>query len=443
MQAAKMEQDMKMDRKSAKKKMDGELNVSMNSLLLSLSEILDIASPSVAQHHHRTAYIAYEIARSAGLERDKICDIFSAALLHDIGAISAQEKMALMRFETVDEHTHAIKGELLLKQVPWLEKLSPIIRNHHRKWADWDEDIKNPVVFASQVLYLSDYVERLIDRNRYILHQTEGIADSIKKLEGIEVNGEIIKYFIDVSVREGFWLDLVSPRINMVLSSCMPFGNATVGLEGVLLVSELYRNVIDFKSRFTSTHTSGVASCAEELSRMNGFSRNKTMMMRIAGNFHDVGKLAVPDSVLEKQGRLTAEEFAFIKCHAYYTHYIMSSIDGMEQVAKWASYHHERLDGCGYPFRCKADEIDEGSRIIAVADIYTALAEDRPYRPGMEKDRIYRIMKAQVAEGSIDKKYVDLLFDGYEDVSEHVREQQTAARKFFERFSRFRPLLAP
>jgi len=122
-------------------------------------------------------------------------NIFTAALLHDIGAITVEEKIAVHTFQKIDENIHTIRGELLLEQIPWLRKISKIVRNHHKNWNDWEEGIDNPLVFTSQIVLLSDYVERLIDRNKYILHQSKDIVEVIKNLADTVINKKIVDYF--------------------------------------------------------------------------------------------------------------------------------------------------------------------------------------------------------------------------------------------------------
>ena len=123
-------------------------------------------------------------------------NIFTAALLHDIGAITVEEKIAVHTFQKIDENIHTIRGELLLEQIPWLRKISKIVRNHHKNWNDWEEGIDNPLVFTSQIVLLSDYVERLIDRNKYILHQSKDIVEVIKNLADTVINKKIVDYLV-------------------------------------------------------------------------------------------------------------------------------------------------------------------------------------------------------------------------------------------------------
>ncbi|MBU3101055.1 HD domain-containing protein [Clostridium sp. DSM 17811] len=416
--------------------MKSQLSVNLGNLLLSLSEVADLANPLVAQHQHRTAFIALELSKTANLGSEITENIFTAALLHDIGAVSVEEKTAIHNFKEIDENIHTIRGELLLEQIPWLRKISKIVRNHHRNWNDWDDDIENPVIFSSQIILLSDYVERLINRNKYILHQVNDIVTTIKKLSGTVIHKNIVTYFLDLSKREEFWLDLTSPNLYSLLLINGQFKNMQIELDDVSLISNLYRDLIDFKSRFTATHTSGVSECAVKLSELFGLAALDVKSMRIAGNFHDIGKLIIPNSILEKPGKLTVDEFAIIRCHTYHTFKTLNSIGGLQRIAEWAAYHHEKLDGSGYPFHLTSEEIGTGSRIMAVADIFTAISEDRPYRKGMDKNEIYTVMKKQANENLLDKRIVELLFDNYEVINTQVKMEQSKALSFYEtRFS--------
>lgn len=411
--------------------MEKQRTVNLGNLLITLSETMDISSHTISQHQHRTAYIALEIANNAGIKGKMLENIFMASLLHDIGALSVEEKILLHNNVTENDELHTVRGEILLNRIPWLKNISAIVRNHHRNWKDWDEGLENPVVTASQIIYLSDYVERLINRNSYILHQTDDIVEAVRKLQNGKANEKIVSHFIDISKREDFWLNLVSPRLSSILLHNGPLRDIYVDPDDILLVSNLYRDLIDFKSAYTATHTTGVAECASKLSELFGFAGTDIMNMKIAGNFHDIGKLLIPNSILEKPGKLTDHEYAIMRCHSYYTFHTLDSIGGLGKITEWAAFHHERLDGSGYPFHYCGDRIDTGARIMAVADIFTALIEDRPYRKGMDRNQIYQIIKAQIPR-QLDEKAVDLLFDNYNAVYAHVKEKQSAARHFYD-----------
>ena len=413
--------------------MKRDISVNLGNLILSLSDAMDLANSSLAQHQQRTAFIFWEMGKVAHFSDERLEKGFIAALLHDIGALSVEDKISLVKSETRDIESHCIRGEFLLKKVPWLRDAGQIVRFHHKKWKEWEEPIDAPLVLETQLIFLADCVERLIDRDQYILHQHEDIISKIRALSGSSFYPETVDLFKKASDREEFWLDLVSPRIYSLLLNEGPFRNTKISLSEISLIAGLFRDIIDFRSRFTSTHSSGVAAAASMLSRMFGHTEMEIKLMEVAGNLHDLGKLAIPNSILNKPGKLTKEEMAVMKSHTYYTYSIINTIGGLREIAEWGAYHHERLDGSGYPFHCKADELSTGSRIMAVADMFTALAEDRPYRKGMSKKEIVRIIKQFSDRQLLDSRIVNILLENYDEIYSYVADKQAIARESFKR----------
>ena len=406
----------------------------LGNILLSLSDAIDLADPAISQHQLRTAYIAWKISESLGLSADQVSDIFIASLLHDVGAITSEEKIALHKFEEVHVQLHCIRGELLLGRLPEFARLGKYVRYHHTEWTEWQdsaESIETEYILGSQVILVSDLIERLINRNVHILLQTDSIRDHVLTLRDRSVEGKIVDQFLDISRSEDFWLDIVTQRLYSLLFSQGPLRNIEVGNDRLEMISKLFKDLIDFKSPYTATHTSGVAACAEMVSRLNGCSDVEIQSTRIAGNLHDLGKLAVPSGILDKKGALSREEYAIIKSHTYYSYNIINSIGGLRQIAELASFHHERLDGSGYPFHIKGARMSVGSRIIAVADIFTALMEARPYREGMGKTGMSRIMSQMAKSGYIDSDLVSLLFDEHDSLRSYVSNTQIAAKEFY------------
>ncbi len=420
--------------------MKRQITVNLGNLLLSLSEITDLMDPLVSQHQQKTAFIAIEIAKAFNVNPDILEKIFTAALFHDIGAITVEEKLAVHKGKDVNLDVHCIKGEILLNEIPWFQKIAKTVRHHHRIWIDWEDSLDNPLVLTSQIILLADSVERMIQEDRYILHQSGVIMEQIQRMQDKVIAGELVRCFLEVAAREEFWLDLVSPRLYHVLLSQGPYHNVEIDMNGISLIADLFRDIIDFKSSFTATHTSGVSACAEIMGSLFGLTDVEIHRLRVAGNLHDIGKLVVPNSILEKRGKLTPTEAAVMRCHTYYTFYVINSIGGLSNIAEWAAYHHEKLDGSGYPFHCRSFEIDIGSRILAVADIFTALAEDRPYRTGMNKKQIFSVMKEEASQNKLEPKIVELLFDHYNSISDYVKERQTLAKEFYNQ--RFLAVLA-
>ncbi len=415
--------------------MQQKILVNLGNLLLSLSDALDLADTQLVQHQQRTAYIAFEMGREAGLSELELKRMFIAALLHDIGSFSLEYRIALHRFEVKDIEQHCIAGESLLKKTPWLRDSAKLVRNHHRAWKDWDEPIDKPHVLMSQIVSIADYLERSINRKQYILHQNEELISKITSQSNKMFHPQVVGILVSVARREEFWFDLVSPRLYSLLLHNAPSRNVELELEDISSIAELFANIIDFRSHFTATHTSGVAACAVILTKLFGLTEVETSLMEVAGYLHDLGKLAIPNRILEKPGKLNRKEFAIIRSHTYYTYLVLNTIGGLQRIAEWAAYHHEKLDGSGYPFHRKANELDIGARIMTVADIFTAIAEDRPYRKGMNRREIENIMNGMALSGKIDTRIVSLLFENYDEVLAYVKEKQCIAKDQFEKQS--------
>ncbi len=426
-----------------------EINVKFNNFLLSLSDAIDLASPRLALHQIRTAFIAWKIAVSAGLDDSTVDNIYLAALLHDIGALSLEEKINLhIGFEDVDPDVHCILGEALFEMTDLLAPAAKLIRYHHTPWEQWDQQgvsLNAPAVMESQIINLADMIERLVDRKGYILHQRENIMSQVLACTfgGNEIHRDVTDAFVRISEHEDFWLDLVSSRLYSLLLHFGPFRGREISRKDIFSIASVFRHLIDFKSRFTATHSTGVAECAVILSKHFGFSDSEIEQMEIAGYFHDLGKLAIPNSILEKQNPLTKKEFDIIKQHTYFTYTVLSSIGGLGEIAEIAAFHHEKLDGTGYPFHVSADKINTGARIIAVADKFTAMAEDRPYRKGMTREQVETTLKLQVNNKALDAMIVNILLGNFEEIAARVKEKQEASREFFEtKFLKVKQLFA-
>ncbi len=414
-----------------------DISINLNNFFLSVSDAIDLSSPQISTHQMRVAYLSWLLAKKMKLPLERLKQIYIAALFHDIGALDPSDKLLLHRFEEKDLFRHCLRGERLFLSIPFLRPMAPIVRHHHTSWATWQKNgyhIEDPYVLESQLIYLADLVERLLDRREYVLHQTNRIIARIIEAAGQEIHPEVVDIFLDMAKRASCWLDLVSPRLYSILLNHGPLERVEIGLEDIAQLAAFFSKIIDFKSRFTSTHSTGVAACATILAHICALTEQEVLLMKIAGNLHDLGKLVIPNAILEKPGPLTPQEFAIIKQHTYHTYMILSSIEGFTQIAEWAAFHHEKLDGSGYPFGLTADRLSLGARIMAVADIFTALIERRPYRKEMSKKEVTEILKRQAQKGLLDSYIVKLLLENYQEVYTKVSEQQQIAQEKFQEY---------
>lgn len=181
--------------------------------------------------------------------------------------------------------------------------------------------------------------------------------------------------------------------------------------EGELFISQMIRafaKSIDIKDKYTRGHSSRVAEYTKEIARRMGFNRKQRQKIYNIAQLHDIGKIMIPDNILNKPGKLTDEEYEIIRMHAQYGYDILKEIDSMPDLALGAGYHHERVDGSGYPQGKTAEEIPLVAKIIAVADTFDAMNSTRPYRKHMEMKDIVEELK-RVSGTQLDKEVVDVL----------------------------------
>lgn len=166
-------------------------------------------------------------------------------------------------------------------------------------------------------------------------------------------------------------------------------------------------NAIEARDPYTEGHVQRVAQLALALgSRMN-LPGKEMRALKLGGALHDIGKIKVPDGILNKPGPLTAEERDIMETHASSGHQICLPLKkNLGSALEVIRGHHEKLDGTGYPDGLKGEEISTVARIMAVVDIYDALVTDRPYRKGMPKDKALRIIGEMAEEGKIDGEVV-------------------------------------
>lgn len=193
-------------------------------------------------------------------------------------------------------------------------------------------------------------------------------------------------------------------------------------------VVEALAKTIDVKDKYTNGHSFRVAAYSAAIAEKLGWSRSEVDNMYREALLHDIGKIGIPDAVLNKPGRLTPEEYEEIKKHTIYGKTILDGLEDMKNTAEVAMYHHERYDGTGYPTGLSGEDIPPHARIVAIADAYDAMHSDRIYRKAMDSERIRQEFIDQRGM-HFDPVYADaiicLIDDGTLDSIDSYREQFT------------------
>lgn len=164
---------------------------------------------------------------------------------------------------------------------------------------------------------------------------------------------------------------------------------------------------IEARDHFTEEHVERVAERAVALARLAGFPEDDLTAVRYGGILHDIGKIGVPDQILNKPGPLTAEEFEVMKRHPIVGHEICRPLKSLAGALPLIRHHHEKLDGSGYPDGLKGDDISLSARIMAITDIYDALTSDRAYREAMPHEKAAAILREEAATGKLDRQLVE------------------------------------
>ncbi len=405
-------------------------------LVSSVSRVFDTMSTVLALHNLRVSCLALRLAEEMGLGADERMEVALAGALHDIGAFSLQERLDILAFEETHAVEHARAGFVLLKGFEPFEKAAMMVRFHHLKWAEGAgaRHGTDEVPIGSHIIHLADRAVVLIEDRPEILRQVSRIRESIAARRGAVFCPEVCDAFERLALKDYVWLDVVSGSISDVLRRELAPRSLDLDADGLLELSRLFCYLIDFKSEFTAAHSSGVAAVGTALAGMVGFSPGECRMFEVAAYLHDLGKLAIPKEILEKPSRLDDEEWDVMRSHVYYTYQVLCPVEALGTITSWGALHQERLNGSGYPFRYGEGDLPLGARIMAVADIFTGITEDRPYRKGMSRNEAIRVLQDMAGRGEIDGRIMELAVTRFDEINTARKRSQTTALMRYEAF---------
>ncbi|MBB6218738.1 HD-GYP domain-containing protein (c-di-GMP phosphodiesterase class II) [Anaerosolibacter carboniphilus] len=389
------------------------IDISLNQLLSSLSIALDLAQNRSHEHARRTAYIALRLADKMGLDDSIRSDIYFASLLHDIGMSGALSRYCINDFQEnhVLKKLHADNGYELIRKLPFSKFVADSILFHHDHWDGSGVNglMGDDISLGAHIIHVADSFDILFDRRNSSFESRHVLLDRIKAGAGGQFHPEVVENMKSIAETEKFWMDLQYHNIHMILNRMEPIQTVSMDVSDLEKIAEVFALLIDNKSEFTYMHSQGISDFSKKMAKNMGYDELKWRKIGIAGYLHDLGKLAVPNEILDKPGSLSIQEFFKIKSHPYYTKLILSQVDGFEDIARWAGNHHEKLDGSGYPECMTVHEITEEDQIIAVADIYQALTEHRPYRKALGKQEALQILNKLAQDKKIMKNVFDCL----------------------------------
>ncbi len=387
-------------------------NVNLHEAVYSLSDALDLVGVTHIHHGKRVAYMATECGKQLGWKGSRLDELFQAAILHDSGVSRTRVHAKLTQLAWEDEADHCRLGAELLAGSPLLKYLSDTVLHHHTHW-NVLKDLELPleVKLRANCIYMVDRVDVLalgyqIDGEDILLGKDE-IRHKIFVRRDDWFCPELVDAFMEISNSEAFWFTLESNHVNGYLATWLShFPEQSMEFHELRSLVHVFSCIVDAKSPFTKQHSDGVANLARYIGGLFRLPEETCEMLELVGLLHDIGKLRVPDNLLEKPGNLNEAEIVIMRRHSFDTYSILKNIRGLEQISLWALQHHERIDGTGYPFQSKGADLSFEARIVAVADVFQALAQDRPYRSALAQTVILDILKQQADSGKLDRKIV-------------------------------------
>lgn len=394
------------------------MKISINNILYALADALDYVEGEMLgatiHHSRRVAYIAIMMGRTFGLTDKQLMDLAASCVLHD-NALTEYNQSELNRgIDILKDSTafnikdHCVMGEQNVSTLPFYQRAKGAILYHHE-----EADGSGPfglktaeIPLYARIIHIADIVDVAFDMSDMNYNKYQRILSFVDGSRGTRFDEEMVETFSQVCTY-GELSRMDNEYIITLLHDALPVVPTEYTSEDMYGIAAMFAKITDYKSSFTCRHSQGVAAKAKTLSQYYGFDESTVAKMYFAGALHDIGKLIIEKDILEKPDKLTSEEYTQIQNHAYASWEILGGIDGIDDIRGWAAYHHEKLDGSGYPFGKKADELCLNERMMACIDIYQALTEERPYKHGMDHDKVMEIMKKEVDAGQLDGKIVN------------------------------------
>ncbi len=383
------------------------MNFSLNQFLISVSFVLDFIEidilDDITNHGKRVGYIALKIGEELDLTKNEEFNLLAFAIMHDIGGVKNKGQVSKSEMEKAKEH--CVIGEENIRKFPFTSEYENVILYHHENYdgSGFFNKEKDEIPLFSQIISIADTFELLYEPEK----NREELISKIKKQENKIFSEKMVRNFLKITRGESFWLNLKDQFILSAIKNESPQLTRDYSFRVLHEITSLFSDIIDSKSRFTNEHSTKLSRNIEIMADYYDFEKVKGDKLLIAADLHDIGKLAISNSILDKPGSLTEEEYRTVKAHAFYTRKALETIDGFEEITEWASNHHERNDGSGYPYGLTKKELDFPSQILAVLDVYQALRENRPYRYPMNHNVAVQILKTMAANNRVNKQIVD------------------------------------
>ena len=381
------------------------MKISRHSLIFGLSYALDILGKNNLSHSKSTAYLSVMISREIGLGEDAL--IYYAALLHDIGI---SDEFTSQQKYLISMKRHCVIGERMLKKLPLPQEIPAYVLHHHEHY-DGSGAFKlsgEAISKGSQIICIASEFDDTFAKSEYLDRDLALKVHDWLGRNRYMVSEKIAEAFDSLIKREYFLFDYFNHETKYALSDKIVVNDEVYyGADDVEKFALCFAEVIDQRSPFTFYHSTGIAEIARRAAAHLGYDGEAQHKMYISGLLHDIGKLHVSTDILHKDGKLTPEDRFEMNKHTYFTRKILEQIRGFEEITNIAANHHEKLDGRGYPYHLRAEQLSELERVMSICDVYQALTEERPYREKLPPEKVWEIIDGMTENNHLDKSLVE------------------------------------
>jgi len=387
------------------------MKIAMDMLCRVFSHALDIIEEeqigATDFHSMRVAALCAAMGRKLGFDDDTLSALCTCALFHD----NALTEYHLYKNDGIQYERnmilHCEKGQSNVSWLPFKKDISGFVLYHHEcensngpfKKREGEFPLEAALIAAADSIDVTYQLQHIQDT------ELEALRGKISANAGAYSTKAATGILLDV-LDAGMLEKLRDGNISSTMDESLPKWEVDLSDPSVIKIAGFISKIIDFKSRFTRMHTSQIANRAWLMAGYYGYSKEDKAALFLASSLHDIGKIAVPVEVLEKNGPLDDDEFKIIKSHVRFTNDWLRNIPDFEVIRNWASNHHEKLNGFGYTFGKPGEELDFNSRLIACIDIYQAVSEERPYHSARSHAETMPVLYDMAAKKLIDEKIV-------------------------------------